>query len=43
MWMIIFISTDLLINFYSPTIPENKKSIENNYLKNRVVRGYSYE
>lgn len=39
----IYISLALLINFYSPKIPENKKAIKNNDLQNKIITGFPYQ
>ena len=36
MWTLIPVGLALIINFYSPEIPETKKSIKNNYAKNKI-------
>jgi hypothetical protein len=43
MWTLISVSLALVINFYSPEIPENKKSIKNNYAKNKIITGFPYQ
>ena len=43
MWTLISVSLALVINFYSPEIPENKKSIKNNYAKNKIIAGFPYQ
>jgi len=43
MWTLIFVGSALAINFYSPEIPENKKSIKNNYPKNKIITGSPYQ
>ena len=40
MWTLISVGLALVINFYSP---ENKKSIKNNYAKNKIIRGFPYQ
>jgi hypothetical protein len=42
MWTLISASLALFINFYSPEIPENKKSIKKNYAKNKIITGFPY-
>ena len=36
MWTLISVSLALVINFYTPEIPENNKWIKNNYAKNKI-------
>ncbi len=43
MWTLISVGLALLINFYSPEIPENKKSIKTNYAKNKIITGFPYQ
>ena len=43
MWTLIFVSLALIINFYSQEIPKNKKSIKNNYAKNKIIKGFPYQ
>lgn len=43
MWTLISVGLALVINFYSPEIPENKKSIKNNYPKNKIITGFPYQ
>ena len=43
MWTLISVGLALSINFYSPEIPENKKSIKNNYAKNKIITGFPYQ
>lgn len=43
MWTLISVGLALVINFYSPEIPENKKSIKNNYAKNKIITGFPYQ
>ena len=43
MWTLISVGLALVINFYSPKIPENKKSIKNNYPKNKIIIGFPYQ
>jgi hypothetical protein len=43
MWTLISVGLALVINFYSPEIPENKKSIKNNYEKNKIIKGFPYQ
>ena len=40
MWTLIPVSLALIINFYSPEIPETK--IKNNYVKNETITGFPY-
>ena len=43
MWTLIPVGLALIINFYSPEIPETKKSIKNNYAKNKIITGFPYQ
>lgn len=43
MWTLIYVGLALVINFYSPDIPENHKSIKNNYAKNTIIKGFPYQ
>ena len=43
MWTLISVGLALIINFYSPEIPETKKSIKNNYAKNKIITGFPYQ
>ena len=43
MWTLISVSLALVINFYSPEIPKNKKSIRNNYPKNKIITSFPYQ
>ena len=43
MWTLISVGLAVVINFYSPEIPENKKSIKNNYAKNKIITGFPYQ
>jgi hypothetical protein len=43
MWTLISVSLALVINFYSPKIPENKKLIKNNSAKNKIIQGFPYQ
>ena len=43
MWTLTSVGLALVINFYSPEIPENKKSIKNNYPKNKIITGFPYQ
>nr|YP_010444279.1 hypothetical protein NQZ09_pgp140 [Fibrocapsa japonica]UTE95166.1 hypothetical protein FjapPt_p084 [Fibrocapsa japonica] len=43
MWTLISVGLALIINFYSPEIPENKKSIKNKYAKNKIIPGFPYQ
>ena len=39
MWTLIPVGLALIINFYSPEIPENKKSIKDNYA---IITSFPY-
>lgn len=43
MWTFISVSLALVINFYSPEIPENNKLIKNNYAKNKIIKSFPYQ
>jgi hypothetical protein len=43
MWTFISVSLALVINFYTPEIPENNKLIKNNYAKNKRIKGFPYQ
>ena len=43
MWTLIPVGLALIINFYSPEIPETKKSIKNNCAKNKIITGFPYQ
>src|SRR6056300_956977 len=43
MWTLIPVGLALIINFYSTEIPETKKSIKNNYAKNKIITGFPYQ
>ncbi len=43
MWTLISVVLAMLINFYSPEIRENKKSIKKNYAKNKIITGFPYQ
>ena len=43
MWTLIPVGLALIINFYSPEIPKTKKSIKNNYAKNKIITGFPYQ
>lgn len=43
MWAFISVGLALVINFYSPEIPENKKFIKNNSAKNKTITGFPYQ
>ena len=43
MWTLIPVGLALIINFYSPEIPENNESIKKNYTKNKIITGFPYQ
>jgi hypothetical protein len=43
MWSVISVGLALLINFYSPEIPKNKKWIKSDCEKNIIITGFPYE
>ena len=43
MWTFIYVTLALVINFYTPEIPENNQFIKNNYAKNKIIKGFPYQ